>query len=161
MAHEIAHQWFGDCATETRWEHLWLSEGFATYMTHCYLENKYGADTLKKGMQKDRSTLIAYEKVRLTSVVDTTVGRDYMQLLNPNSYEKGGWVLHMLRRRLGDDLFWKGISTYYTTAMSQQERQQRRLRKDHRNRQQPGPPYLLSAMALHARPSPCPYQLEI
>jgi aminopeptidase N len=38
-----------------------------------------------------------------------------MELLNPNSYEKGGWVLHMLRRRIGDDLFWKGISTYYTT----------------------------------------------
>jgi aminopeptidase N len=115
MAHEIAHQWFGDCATETKWQHLWLSEGFATYMTHCYLENKYGADTLKKGMQKDRSTLIAYEKKRGTPVVDTTIGKDYMQLLNPNSYEKGGWVLHMLRRRLGDSLFWKGISTYYMT----------------------------------------------
>jgi aminopeptidase N len=49
MAHEIAHQWFGDAATETQWQHLWLSEGFATYMTHCYLENKYGADTLRKG----------------------------------------------------------------------------------------------------------------
>jgi len=83
-------------------------------MTHCYLENKYGADTLKKGMQKDRLTTISYEKKRGTPVVDTTVNIDYMQLLNPNSYEKGGWVLHMLRRRLGDDLFWKGISTYYT-----------------------------------------------
>lgn len=115
MAHEIAHQWFGDAATETQWRHLWLSEGFATYMTHCYLENKYGIDTLKKGMRKDRTTLFAYEKKRLAAVVDTTVGQDYMQLLNPDSYEKGGWVLHMLRRRIGDDLFWKGISTYYTT----------------------------------------------
>lgn len=113
MAHEIAHQWFGDCATETKWEHLWLSEGFATYMTHCYLENKYGPDTLKKGMERDRRAAIAYEKTRLTPVVDSTVKSDYMQLLNPNSYEKGGWVLHMLRRRLGDSLFWKGLSTYY------------------------------------------------
>lgn len=115
MAHEIAHQWFGDCVTETKWQHLWLSEGFATYMTHCYLENKYGEDTLKKGMQKDRATLIAYEKKRMTPVVDTAIKEDYMQLLNPNSYEKGGWVLHMLRRRIGDSLFWKGISTYYNT----------------------------------------------
>jgi aminopeptidase N len=115
MAHEIAHQWFGDAATETQWQHLWLSEGFATYMTHCYLENQYGEDTLKKGMQKDRSSVIAYEKVRLTPVVDTTVKNDYMQLLNPNSYQKGGWILHMLRRRIGDDQFWKGISTYYAT----------------------------------------------
>jgi aminopeptidase N len=115
MAHEIAHQWFGDCVTETKWEQLWLSEGFATYMTHCYLENKYGADTLKKGMAKDRQTTIANEKKRPTPIIDTTTHGDYMQLLNPNSYEKGGWVLHMLRRRIGDNLFWKGISTYYNT----------------------------------------------
>jgi aminopeptidase N len=115
MAHEIAHQWFGDAATETQWQHLWLSEGFATYMTHCYLENKYGIDTLKKGMEKDRDKLIAFEKKRLTPIVDTSIKDDYMKLLNPNSYEKGGWVLHMLRRRIGDENFWKGISTYYAT----------------------------------------------
>jgi aminopeptidase N len=115
MAHEIAHQWFGDAATETLWQHLWLSEGFATYMTHCYLENKYGPDTLIAGLRTDRSKLIAFEKHRMTPVVDTTIKGDYMQLLNPNSYEKGGWVLHMLRRRLGDDLFWKGIAAYYKT----------------------------------------------
>jgi aminopeptidase N len=115
MAHEIAHQWFGDAATETQWQHLWLSEGFATYMTLCYMENKYGADTLKAGLKKDRSKLIAFEKKRLTPVVDTSIKGDYMLLLNPNSYEKGGWTLHMLRRRIGDDLFWKGISTYYKT----------------------------------------------
>jgi len=113
MAHEIAHQWFGDAATETEWYHLWLSEGFATYMTHLYLENKYGIDTLKKGMATDRRKLIAFEKKRYTPVVDTAVNGDYMQLLNPNSYEKGGWVLHMLRRKLGDDLFWKGIDDYF------------------------------------------------
>jgi aminopeptidase N len=115
MAHEIAHQWFGDAATETQWKHLWLSEGFATYMTLCYLENKYGADTLKKSLQQDRKKVIRFEKTRLTPVVDTSIKEDYMQLLNPNSYEKGGWVLHMLRRRIGDTLFWKGISTYYAT----------------------------------------------
>lgn len=115
MAHEIAHQWFGDAATETDWQHLWLSEGFATYMTHLYLENKYGTDTLKKGMEKDRTNVIAFEKQRVSPVVDTTIKSDYMQLLNPNSYEKGGWVLHMLRRKLGDSLFWKGIDDYFAT----------------------------------------------
>ena len=114
MAHEIAHQWFGDAVTETQWKHLWLSEGFATYMTLCYLENKYGPDTLKKSLEADRKKIFAYEKTRLTPIVDSPFNQDYMQLLNPNSYEKGGWVLHMLRRQLGDTLFWKGISTYYT-----------------------------------------------
>jgi len=115
MAHEIAHQWFGDAATETEWRHLWLSEGFATYMTLCYLENKYGADTLRASLRRDRKKVFAFEKTRLTPIVDSSVKTDFMQLLNPNSYEKGGWVLHMLRRALGDDTFWKGISTYYAT----------------------------------------------
>ena len=113
MAHEIAHQWFGDAVTETAWQHIWLSEGFASYMTYLYMEHQYGADTLQKGMAKDRRQVIAFEKKRKTPVVDTTVTGNYMQLLNANSYQKGSWVLHMLRRRLGDSLFWKGIASYY------------------------------------------------
>ncbi|SEP26342.1 Peptidase family M1 [Mucilaginibacter sp. OK283] len=114
MAHEIAHQWFGDGASEKNFAHLWLSEGFATYMTNLYLENKYGADTLKKRLIEDRQTVIDFEKKRLSPVVDTAVKNKYMQLLNANSYQKGGWVLHMLRRKLGDVIFWKGVSNYYT-----------------------------------------------
>lgn len=113
MAHEIAHQWFGDAVTETGWQHLWLSEGFATYMTHLYMENKYGRDTLKSGMRADRKKVIAFARIRQTAVVDTGVKANYMQLLNPNSYQKGGWVLHMLRRRLSDSIFWKGIRGYF------------------------------------------------
>ena len=113
MAHEIAHQWFGDAASEKSFAHLWLSEGFATYMTNVYLESKYGADILKQRLENDRKEVFAFEKQRLTPVVDTAVKDDYMQLLNANSYQKGGWVLHMLRRKMGDDLFWKGIRAYY------------------------------------------------
>ncbi len=113
MAHEIAHQWFGDAASEKSWQNLWLSEGFATYMTNYYLENKYGIDTLKKRMITDRRTVLSFERRRLTPVVDTTVKSNYMVLLNANSYQKGGWVLHMLRRKLGDVVFWKGISNYF------------------------------------------------
>jgi aminopeptidase N len=113
MAHEIAHQWFGDGASEKNFSNLWLSEGFATYMTSLYLENKYGPDTLKKRLTTDRQKVLGFEKRRLTPVVDTAVNGQYMQLLNANSYEKGGWVLHMLRRKQGDDVFWKGIRNYY------------------------------------------------
>jgi aminopeptidase N len=113
MAHEIAHQWFGDAASEKSFAHLWLSEGFATYMTNIYLENKYGVDTLKKRLIIDRVNVLQFEKIRLTPVIDTAVSGNYMQLLNANSYQKGGWVLHMLRRKLGDTLFWKGIRNYY------------------------------------------------
>jgi aminopeptidase N len=113
MAHEIAHQWFGDAASEKDFHHLWLSEGFATYLTHYYLENKYGVDTLKKRLITDRKLVIKFEKARFTPVVDTTAKTNYMVLLNPNSYQKGSWFLHMLRRKLGDGAFWKGINTYY------------------------------------------------
>jgi len=113
MAHEIAHQWFGDAASEKSFAHLWLSEGFATYMTNVYLEKKYGIETLQKRMKADRTTVLGFEKRRLTPVVDTAVKSNFMQMLNANSYQKGGWVLHMLRRKLGDTLFWKGIRAYY------------------------------------------------
>ncbi|OOQ61280.1 M1 family metallopeptidase [Mucilaginibacter pedocola] len=113
MAHEIAHQWFGDAASEKSWPNLWLSEGFATYMTNLYIESKYGAEKLKERLDIDRRQIIDFEKKRFTPVVDTAVKDNYMQLLNTNSYQKGGWVLHMLRRKLGDELFWKGIRSYY------------------------------------------------
>lgn len=115
LAHEIAHQWFGDAVTEAEWDHVWLSEGFATYMTHLYMEHKYGTDTLKAGLKADRKKVIAFEKKRNKPVVDTATNGDYTQLLNANSYQKGGWVLHMLRRQLGDSAFWRGIRTYVAT----------------------------------------------
>ncbi|MGN6395679.1 MAG: M1 family metallopeptidase [Mucilaginibacter sp.] len=113
MAHEIAHQYFGDAASEKNFGHVWLSEGFATYMTNLYLENKYGPDTLKKAEAADRKVVLAFEKKRHTPIVDTLVKDNFMQLLNANSYQKGGWVLHMLRRKIGDKAFWAGIRNYY------------------------------------------------
>ncbi|MEO6731878.1 MAG: M1 family metallopeptidase [Ferruginibacter sp.] len=113
IAHEIAHQWFGNSATESDWPHVWLSEGFATEMTNLYLENKFGADTLKARLKTDRAAIIAFSKKRFKPVVDTSEKENFLALLNRNSYEKGGWVLHMLRKKLGDSLFWKGLQTYY------------------------------------------------
>ncbi len=115
LTHEIAHQWFGDNVTEKDWPHLWLSEGFATYMTDLYLENKYGEDSLKDLLRTQRREVISYSENHKTPVVDTSESKHLMNLLNNNSYQKGAWVLHMLRRKVGDSLFWKGIRTYYKT----------------------------------------------
>lgn len=112
LAHEIAHQWFGDMASEKSFDHLWLSEGFATYLTNLYMENKYGTDTLKSRLAKDRGEVVAFTYSYNAPVVDTTQ-TDYMNLLNPNSYQKAGWILHMLRRKVGDDNFWKILQAYY------------------------------------------------
>jgi aminopeptidase N len=111
MAHEIAHQWFGNTATEKSYAHLWLSEGFATYLTHLYIEHKYGVDSFQKRIKEDRNIIIAFSKKNNRPVVDSVSG--YMDLLNANSYQKGGWVLHMLRQEVGDSLFKNLIRTYY------------------------------------------------
>jgi aminopeptidase N len=115
MAHEIAHQWFGDNATEKDWPDLWLSEGFATYMTDLYFENKYGIDTLKSLMRTERHQVLNFYNKQKKPVVDTSEKNNLMKLLNANSYQKGAWVLHMLRRKVGDTLFWKSIRQYYQT----------------------------------------------
>jgi aminopeptidase N len=112
MAHEIAHQWFGNSVTENDWHHIWLSEGFATYLTAVYQEKTYGKEKLNETMKSARDRVIGFNLRLPKPVVDTTV-TDLMKLLNANSYQKGAWVLHMLRRDLGDDLFWEGMRLYY------------------------------------------------
>jgi aminopeptidase N len=111
IAHEIVHQWFGNMATEKSFAHFWLSEGFATYLTHIYLEAKYGADSLADRMREDRNVIIDFVNSSHRPVVDSI--KDYMRLLNANSYQKGSWVLHMLRRELGDSVFHKSVREYY------------------------------------------------
>jgi len=111
IAHEIAHQWFGNMVTETSFTHLWLSEGFATYMADVYIESKYGADSLAHRLQGERNQVIEFAMGSNHAVVDSSL--DYMSLLNANSYQKGAWVLHMLRRNVGDAIFQKIIQTYY------------------------------------------------
>ncbi|MGS0747663.1 M1 family metallopeptidase [Halpernia sp. GG3] len=115
MAHETAHQYFGDNVTEKDWPHLWLSEGFATYMTDMYLENKYGKDSLQSLLKQQRSEVIDFSKKFKKPIVDSSEANNLMNLLNANSYQKGGWVLHMLRLRIGNELFWKSVRSYYET----------------------------------------------
>jgi aminopeptidase N len=111
LAHEIVHQWFGDMATEKSFAHFWLSEGFATYLSHIFLESKYGTEKLNELMMADRGEVIDFVKSSGKPVVDSI--SPYMKLLSPNSYQKGGWILHMLRRELGDSVFKKCIRNYY------------------------------------------------
>jgi len=111
IAHEIVHQWFGNTVTEKHFAHLWLSEGFATYLTHVYMENKYGKERFNTGLKEDRQQVINFARSNTNPVVD--FASPLMQLLNANSYQKGSWILHMLRRQLGDAVFKKIIRDYF------------------------------------------------
>jgi aminopeptidase N len=114
VAHEIAHQWFGDSITESDWHHLWLSEGFATYFAALFFEHAEGRDRF---LQLMRASEAAYMKAAddvSRPVYDPAV-TDLFKLLNRNNYDKGGWVLHMLRRVMGDEKFFAGIRDYYRT----------------------------------------------
>jgi aminopeptidase N len=114
IAHEIAHQWFGNSATEKGWAHIWLSEGFATYMTHVYNEQKYGRKRLVERMRKDKLKVVKYARQTKKPII-APLPTNLNSLLDANAYQKGGWVLHMLRYVLGDQDFWMGIRNYYKT----------------------------------------------
>jgi len=112
IAHEIAHQWFGDSATENDWHHVWLSEGFATYMASLYLEKAYGKMQLMQHMADQRDEVISYYKENPSPIIDTTIV-NIPEVLNTNTYQKASWFLHMLRRQVGEQVFWEGIRSYY------------------------------------------------
>lgn len=111
IAHEIVHQWFGDMASEKSFAHLWLSEGFATYLTNIYIEKKYGRDSAVARLRSGKEQIIDLNRKAARPVVDSTT--DLMSLLNANNYQKGAWVLHMLRTEAGDSIFQRIIQTYY------------------------------------------------
>lgn len=112
VAHEIAHQWFGNSASESDWPHLWLSEGFATYFTDIYWKYRFGTEAFNERLINERTRVIKFYRSYKHPVIDTTYN-SLMDLLNPNSYQKGAWVLHMFHEKVGDESFQKVIRTYY------------------------------------------------
>jgi aminopeptidase N len=112
IAHETAHQWFGDAVTARDWSHLWLSEGFATYFAELWKEHADGDGAFRAGMRGIRDRIVRAPEVAARPVIDSTQ-TDLMALLNTNSYQKGGWTLHMLRALVGDSTFFRGLRSYY------------------------------------------------
>ncbi len=119
VAHEIAHQWFGDAVTERDWDDVWLSEGFATYFALLFTEHDSGRDALVRGLKRSREIVLATEKSNPGLAVIHNNTSDMRRVLNQLVYQKGGWVLHMLRGLVGDDRFWAGIREYYARFRDQ------------------------------------------
>ncbi len=113
VIHEIAHQWFGNAVTESDWNDVWLSEGFATYFTLLFIEHAYGRDEFVAGLRDSRNTVITFDtKTPNYRVVHENLA-DMSQVTTGMTYQKGSWTLHMLRQLMGDEHFWAGIRDYY------------------------------------------------
>lgn len=111
IAHELAHQWFGDKITTKNWENIWLNEGFATFSEAVYLEGiggktSYNANinSIMNGAKRATGTLFVKDISNVSQIFNTN-----------RTYNKGGVVLHMLRGVLGDDTFFKVLQTYLTS----------------------------------------------
>jgi aminopeptidase N len=113
VVHEIAHQWFGNSVTERDWDDVWLSEGFATYFALLYREHFEGRDAFVEGLRRSRATVVhTGRELPDTPVIHRNLS-DMERVLNRLVYEKGGWVLHMLRGEIGADHFWASMREYY------------------------------------------------
>jgi aminopeptidase N len=113
VVHEIAHQWFGNSVTEGDWDDVWLSEGFATYFALLYIEQFEGRDAFVEGLVRSRATVLEQEKARPDRPIVHRNLADMKQVINPLTYQKGAWFLHMLRHEIGTAPFWSGIREYY------------------------------------------------
>ena len=114
IAHELAHQWFGDLVTCRDWSEGWLNEGFATFMEHVWREKHLGRDEYELGVRGDLESYMGEASGRYRRPIVCQTYDSPLDLFDRHLYEKGGLVLHLLRRELGDALFWKGVSTYLT-----------------------------------------------
>lgn len=111
-AHEFAHQWWGNMVTCRDWNHFWLNEGTATFIAAAYLEHRFGRAAYMREIETYRTN---YEKVRAAGKDKSLVFPDW---LNPTRedrtlvYDKGAYVLHLLREEMGDSNFWKGLRIF-------------------------------------------------
>jgi aminopeptidase N len=118
IIHEVAHQWFGNSVTEYDWDDVWLSEGFATYFTLLFIEHEYGRDAFLEGLASSKKRVDKfYEQHPDYRIIHNNL-TDMSQVTSSQTYQKGSWILHMLRGVVGTENFWKGIQSYYAKYMN-------------------------------------------
>ncbi len=112
VAHELAHQWFGDLLVIKHWSHAWIKEGMASYSEVLWTENEYGAADAAYYLLLEARSYFAEDSSRYRRPIVTHVYREAIELYDRHIYEKGSCVYHMIRAELGEELFWKAIHTF-------------------------------------------------
>lgn len=112
VAHEAAHQWWGDLLTCADWSHAWLNEGFATYWENLWREHALGEDEFLYRMMEDRDAYLEEDRTEYRRAIVENRYTEPMDLFDSHLYPKGGWVLHMIRGILGDEKFFQAMTHY-------------------------------------------------
>ena len=112
VAHELAHQWFGDLVVIKHWSHAWIKEGMASYSEVMWTEHEYGAEDAAYYRLLEARNYLAEDSSRYRRPIVTHVYREAIELYDRHLYEKGSCVYHMIRTELGEDLFWQAIHTF-------------------------------------------------
>ena len=112
VAHELAHQWFGDLVVIKHWSHAWLKEGMASYSEIMWTDHEYGAEDAAYYRLGEARNYLDEDSSRYRRPIVTHVYREAIELYDRHLYEKGACVYHMIRAELGDDLFWKAVAVF-------------------------------------------------
>lgn len=112
VAHELAHQWFGDLAVIKHWSHAWIKEGMASYSEVLWSEFEYGQEDAAYYLLREARSYLAEDKERYRRPIVTHIYREAIELYDRHLYEKGACVYHMIRAELGDELFERAIHTF-------------------------------------------------
>jgi aminopeptidase N len=112
VAHELAHQWFGDLVVIKHWSHAWIKEGMASYSEVLWTESEYGKDAGSYYLLGEARSYLEEDASRYRRPIVTNIYREAIELYDRHLYEKGACVYHMIRSILGEDLFNKAIQTF-------------------------------------------------
>lgn len=112
VAHELAHQWFGDLVVIKHWSHAWIKEGMASYSEVLWTETEYGKDDAAYYLLREARSYLDEDKSRYRRPIVTHVYREAIELYDRHLYEKGACVYHMIRAELGDELFDQAVHTF-------------------------------------------------
>ncbi|HEX4963400.1 MAG TPA: M1 family aminopeptidase [Thermoanaerobaculia bacterium] len=112
VAHEAAHQWFGDLVTCQDWSNAWLNEGFADYFTALYMGSAHGEDELQAQFDDYRRGYLREDANRYRRPIVTRRYESSIVMFDGHTYDKGALVLRMARFLLGEEGWWQGIHTY-------------------------------------------------
>jgi aminopeptidase N len=112
LVHELAHQWWAVRVPCADWADFWLNEGMANFMANAFVEQQYGQEAYAKAVERDRQIYLDTKQEGKDRALYFSAWKKPEDASGPITYHKGAYVLHLLRRQIGDEAFWNGLREY-------------------------------------------------